>query len=121
MTVRRSSHKPATPGSPCPNQAAHTGDLLGYGGVVRMSRTHDQHQCPGCGIWAIWTPLPPGSLVICWHCNERNVDPATLGEDDGIPDEPPCTGCRAAEAVKLEASRQAWAAAAVRQRWADVT
>jgi hypothetical protein len=79
-----------------------------------MSRTHEQHQCPGCGVWVIWTPLPPGSLVVCWHCGERNVDPAVLGEDDGIPDEPLCRGCRAVEAAKLEADRRA--AAQRRQR-----
>jgi hypothetical protein len=72
-----------------------------------MSRTHEQHQCPGCGIWVIWTPLPAGSLVACWHCSERNVDPAVLGEDDGIPDEPLCAGCRAAVAAKIEADRRA--------------
>lgn len=114
MTAKRFSHKPAPLDPPCPNQAAHTGDLLGYGGVVRKSRSHEQHQCPGCGIWVIWTPLPPGSLITCWHCRERNVDPATLGEDDGIPDEPLCTGCRAVEAAKLEADRRA--AAERRQR-----
>jgi hypothetical protein len=21
----------------------------------QMARTHDQHQCGGCGLWAIWT------------------------------------------------------------------
>lgn len=119
MTAKRFSHKPAASEPACPNEAEHTGDLLGYGGVVRMSRTHEQHQCPSCGVWVIWTPLPPGSLVVCWHCGERNVDPATLGEHDGIPDEPLCTGCRAVEAAKLEADRRA--AAQRRQRSLETT
>jgi hypothetical protein len=92
---------------PCPNEAAHTGAHLGYSGVVRMSRTHQQHECPGCRRWVIWTPLPPGSLITCWHCGERNVDPATLGEDDGIPDEPLCAGCGAVQAAQVEADRLA--------------
>ena len=25
----------------------------------RMARTHDQRQCGGCGLWAIWEPKPP--------------------------------------------------------------
>jgi hypothetical protein len=82
---------------------------------------HEQHQCPGCDLWVIWTPLAPGSLVTCWHRQERNVDPATLGEDDGIPDEPLCAGCRAAETAQLEADRIAWAADAVQRRWREAT
>ncbi len=100
----------------CPSQAGHA-DVRGHDEAARMWRTHEQSQCPDCGLWAIWTPLPAGSLVICWACNERNVDPATLGEDDGIPDEPLCAGCRAAEAAQVEADRQAW----IDARWDEAT
>lgn len=24
-----------------------------------MLQTHDQGQCPGCGLWTIWTPKAP--------------------------------------------------------------
>jgi hypothetical protein len=87
---------------------------IDYATAKLLSRTHEQEQCEMCGLWHIWTPLPPGSLIECWWCNERNVDPAGLGEDDGVLDEPLCTGCRAVEAAKLEADRRA--AAQRRQR-----
>ena len=82
-----------------------------------MWRTHEQSQCPVCRWWVIWTPLPPGSLVGCWRCQERNVDPAELGEFDGIADEPFCPGCIAAMAAEREAR---WA---VRDaaRWNEAT
>ena len=91
---------------PCPNEAGHT-DVRGHDEAARMWRTHEQSQCPDCGLYAIWTPLPAASLAICWSCNERRVDPAALGKHDGIPDEPLCAGCIAKETAWLAAQRQA--------------
>lgn len=114
------SRRPADWPPPCPNKAAHHSGR-GHDDAARMSRTHECHQCPSCGLWVIWTPLPPGSLVVCWQCNERNVDPATLGEDDGVPDEPLCPGCIAAIAAKIEADRLAWISDGIARRWAEAT
>lgn len=94
---------------------------IDYATAKLLSRTHDQEQCEDCGLWHIWTPLPAGSLVICWWCNERNVDPTELGEDDGVPDEPLCSGCKAEQAVRDEADRRERIAAAVRRRWQEAT
>lgn len=108
------------PEPPCPNEAAHT-DVRGHSEAARMWRTHEQSQCPECKLWAIWTPLPLGSLVVCWRCEERNVDPAALGEIDGVPDEPLCAGCQAAITARMEADRLAWVAAETVRRWAEAT
>jgi hypothetical protein len=44
--------------STCPNEHEHTDLPEGYLDrafwVEQMARTHDQLQCPGCGLWAIW-------------------------------------------------------------------
>lgn len=57
MTVRAYCVEPHTygPGDPLtwPEWAAE------------MSRTREQHQCPDCGLWAIWRPTtttPPADL-----------------------------------------------------------
>jgi hypothetical protein len=46
--------------SDCPDNAKHTAAPAGYGGwfewAERMSETHDQEECPGCGRLKIWTP-----------------------------------------------------------------
>ena len=43
---------------PCPNQAAHTPAPVGWpdwhAWASRMSKTHRQLRCPGCGLWMIW-------------------------------------------------------------------
>ena len=46
----------------CPNRANHT---EGPGGYIawhmwaeKVSKTHDQSVCPGCGFWLILTPKP---------------------------------------------------------------
>jgi hypothetical protein len=53
---------------PCPNEAAHNDD----GPRDYMSRaewaenklkTHDQKQCPGCGLWLIWGPKVDAALT----------------------------------------------------------
>jgi hypothetical protein len=93
----------------------------GWPAAPLLARTHEQERCEGCGLWHIWTPLPAGSLIECWLCNERNVDPATLGEDDGVPDEPLCLGCQAKRDAQIEADRRAWIAWGAQRRWADAT
>ena len=51
-----------TAGPPCPNEDAHTPLPGGY--VARQlwaeqkARTHKQTRCPGCGLFAVWEPLP---------------------------------------------------------------
>lgn len=44
----------------CPNQAEHTdlpeGYLFRHEWANKKVQTHDQCQCPGCGLWAIWLP-----------------------------------------------------------------
>lgn len=97
---------------PCSSASAHT-NIRGTAEASRMWRTHEQQQCPECNLWVIWMPLPEGSLVVCWSCGERNVDPAALGEDD----EPLCADCIAKEAEWLEAQRQA----RLYVRWIDAT
>lgn len=41
----------------------HTPSPAGYldrqAWAEKMSKTHKQRQCSGCGLWAIWEPLPP--------------------------------------------------------------
>jgi hypothetical protein len=86
-----------------------------------LSRTHGQERCERCGLWHIWTPLPAGSLIECWWCNERNVDPATLGENDGVPDEPLCPGCKAEQAVRDVADRRERTVREARRRWQEAT
>jgi hypothetical protein len=120
VTAKRFSHKPAPAAPPCPNEAAHV-EGRGHAHAARMSRTHEQERCERCGLWHIWTPLPAGSLIECWWCNERNVDPATLGEDDGVPDEPLCPGCRDLEAAHVENDRRRRATAKHARTWADAT
>jgi hypothetical protein len=90
---------------------------IDYATARRLARTHDQERCEACGLWHIWTPLPTGSLVICWRCEERNVDPTTLHEVDGVADEPLCSGCVAVIAAEREAR---WAARDA-VRWREAT
>lgn len=44
----------------CPNRADHAEEPSGYlqwhEWAKRMSKTHKQSRCPGCGLWKIWTP-----------------------------------------------------------------
>jgi hypothetical protein len=45
---------------PCPEADQHTPAPEGYLAfdewAERMSKTHRQVQCPGCGRWQIWVP-----------------------------------------------------------------
>ena len=45
-------------GAGCPNIGLHTPAPLGYGAwhdwAERMSRTHRQRRCAGCGLFQIW-------------------------------------------------------------------
>lgn len=42
----------------CADVAKHTQQPLGYLAwhewAEKKARTHDQHQCPTCGLWTIW-------------------------------------------------------------------
>lgn len=44
----------------CPNEASHEAmpsDFSAIAGRMHvLSRTHDQHRCPGCGLHVIWLP-----------------------------------------------------------------
>lgn len=44
--------------TPCPQAHLHTPHPEGYlqhaSWAEHMMKTHIQHQCPGCGLWAIW-------------------------------------------------------------------
>lgn len=48
------------PGASCPNADQHTPAPSSYTGwhhwATRMSRTHNQVRCPGCGLYEIWIP-----------------------------------------------------------------
>lgn len=50
----------ADPTPPCPNVDQHTPAPASYTGwhhwATRMSRTHMQTRCPGCGLYEIWIP-----------------------------------------------------------------
>jgi hypothetical protein len=49
-----------TPNPGCVNVAHHEPWPRGYlqcsDYADKMMKTHDQSQCPHCGLWAIWTP-----------------------------------------------------------------
>jgi hypothetical protein len=42
----------------CPNKEGHTicpkGYIAWHAWAEKMSKTHQQIQCPGCGYWMIW-------------------------------------------------------------------
>lgn len=44
----------------CPNKEQHTpcpdGYIARHEWAKRMSKTHAQTTCPGCGLWKIWLP-----------------------------------------------------------------
>jgi hypothetical protein len=48
------------PEPPCPEADRHTPAPASYTGwhhwAARMSRTHMQTRCPGCGLYEIWIP-----------------------------------------------------------------
>lgn len=39
-----------------PHTPAPSGYAAWHEWAERKSRTHEQHQCPGCGLWQIWMP-----------------------------------------------------------------
>jgi hypothetical protein len=53
--ARRSAEPP-----PCPQADQHTPAPASYTGYhhwsARMSRTHMQTRCPGCGLYEVWIP-----------------------------------------------------------------
>ena len=58
-TICYSDERLMTPNPDCPNAAEHTPRPSGYGAhsdwAEAMALTHDQSQCPVCGLWMIWT------------------------------------------------------------------
>jgi hypothetical protein len=46
--------------TPCPDEHKHTAAPSGYvaffAWAERMSRTHRQLKCSGCGRWQLWVP-----------------------------------------------------------------
>jgi hypothetical protein len=46
----------------CPDRERHTPHPAGYIDhhlwAERMAETHDQTQCPACGLWAVWVKKP---------------------------------------------------------------
>jgi hypothetical protein len=48
---------------PCPQEHLHTEAPQGYLPWVewaeKMSKTHVQEKCPGCGLFKIWRPKEP--------------------------------------------------------------
>lgn len=57
MTVRKKTKTP-----PCPQAEQHgdtdapTGYVARFEWAEEMSRTHEQRQCEGCGLYKIWVP-----------------------------------------------------------------
>lgn len=47
---------PPTTDACIPHTPAPQGYVARAEWAERMSRTHEQRQCPGCGLWNIWTP-----------------------------------------------------------------
>lgn len=48
----------------CPQRHLHVlaepeGYITWHEWAEQMSKTHDQKQCPGCGLWKIWEPKAP--------------------------------------------------------------
>jgi hypothetical protein len=44
----------------CEQQRQPTGYVDASEWGEYMSRTHEQRQCPGCGLWTIWEPKAQG-------------------------------------------------------------
>lgn len=42
----------------CSEQQQPTGYVDRAEWAEYMLQTHDQRQCPGCGLWSIWDPKP---------------------------------------------------------------
>lgn len=46
----------------CPQAEQHRPSPEGYVAASEwaesMLETHEQQQCPGCGLWLVWTPRP---------------------------------------------------------------
>lgn len=53
-----------TDSTPCPAPEQHTpcpSDYLAWHEwAERMQATHEQQQCPGCGLWMVWVPRVVG-------------------------------------------------------------
>lgn len=47
---------PATSGGCVPHTPAPTGYAAWHAWAGRMSRTHRQVRCPGCGLFNVWVP-----------------------------------------------------------------
>lgn len=57
--VRKRNREDAPP--ICRQSKLHTpspeGYLAWHEWAEKKSKTHRQERCPGCGLWAIWTPV----------------------------------------------------------------
>lgn len=42
----------------CQHTRCPTDYLAWHAWAEKKSRTHDPHQCPVCGLWAVWKPKP---------------------------------------------------------------
>lgn len=62
--------------SPSPRCADHTpappGYLAWHEWAERMSATHEQRRCPGCGLFAVWVAKEG-------HPDAKPIDPADVG------------------------------------------
>lgn len=60
MIARTPGESKDEPEPPCPQADQHTPSPASYTGwhhwAARMSRTHMQTRCPGCGLYEIWIP-----------------------------------------------------------------
>lgn len=48
--------RPATTERCVPHTPEPTGYVAWHVWAEEMAKTHKQSRCPGCGLWAIWTP-----------------------------------------------------------------
>lgn len=49
-------HVPLYPDQCDPHTQGPSGYLAYLEWAEKMGETHEQAQCPGCGLWAIWKP-----------------------------------------------------------------
>lgn len=47
---------PPTTDACVPHTPSPSGYLAWHEWAEQMAKTHEQHRCPGCGLWQIWKP-----------------------------------------------------------------
>jgi len=61
----------------CPNYWAHTrgpdGDLAWHEWAEEKQKTHKQQQCPGCGLYSIWSPRRSGEPLMPDEFSEYDI------------------------------------------------